>query len=440
MALGYWNHTNGTHYISNKFGSDDNDGAIDAPYKTIDRFMDQIVNVAPAQHMRAIIKEGFYQPSSWDYKTSMFYLQGDGNVLLTGQGTEEITGRDIGIKMVLYDLVLENFTELYNIEAIRCRFNNITAMNVAGSRYCDFVNTMIRASLSTSTREVQNYYNSNFFKTTIAAHPLPLIFSNCYFDKDTEITVNGSNPEVELTFANCVFQKVSDADQFMVYGHSADQLVDSSVDKPGITVTNCKVVADPLFNGYDPDGDMMYQDLSLQFTPTRSPLYLGRGMFAGSHKFATPIRYQSGGPFSSGAGAQFSNISIDTATGAITLPDPTVEGKLTTSSTNPLSFGQVRQISTPFRFVGDFYFPGFTLLTAENEERATYRVKIKDPDTNNWESEWYTMAVDSPWQVDVNGKGNGDPGFDPADFRYLRCQEFQIEITVAPTGILLPTQ
>jgi len=437
MSLGYWNKSDAHFYISDKHGSDTNDGSINAPFKSLDEAVTQLVD-NNLTNRGVVIKEGFYQPSGFNFGSNTCYLYGDGNVLLTGQGTEQIFSRDTNAVTAYYDLIVENFNYIQSIEAMRSRFRNINSGWLSGARYSDFVNSNLTLYFSVAPKIGRQFFNSNFINCGLSTNARPLEFTNCYLDSGTSIsTQNNSVQPVDISFTNCVFQNKSTTEQFSVYGHTTEDLLNAQANPgslPGITVTNCKSVADPLFNYHDPNGDVMYYDFSLQWLPSRSPLYLGRGMFAGSHKFAVPMIYQAGGPFATSAGATHTNISIG-ADGAITLSDPTLPGVLISSETNPLSFGEARQVNSPFRFVGGFYFPGLSLGTG-NSERATYRIKIKDSDTGQWETEWYTMAVNAPWQVSPGTPeiGNGDPAFTPTDFRYLTCQEFQVEITIAPTA------
>ncbi|HAA16223.1 MAG TPA: hypothetical protein DCE41_32780 [Cytophagales bacterium] len=441
MALGNWNHT-GDYYVSQKFGDDANDGSTSSPFQTIQK----AIAVARGQdYQRVVVKPGRYLiPETLNYNDPVIHFIADGNVQFRGSGSGSLQIPLTTIGYGMDNCKVEDFVVVGRTSANHSFISKIyDFLTVTGAQYSTFydINRLYVTSGNASFPfNAVEYQNCNFIKATIARVNQIPIFKNCFFDaQSTFIKDKEAYPET-VEFINCTFQVDGD-NQFSFLGQDISTL-DLAADDRFI---NCEVIdGSPGFNKFE-GVDPQYWDLTLKYSTdinVRSPLYKGNGVFVGPHKFATPVerthpafaQSATTGPYTDDDSPILDNVTFNQDTGLIELIDLSSTGRIRSSGTNPLSFGGPKVVDTPFRFAGTSFHHQEFIDDVLTNDRATYRLRIKDLSTNNW-SAWYTMTVNQPWQKDGNNRGNGNPYFDISTAQPLRCMEYQIDLTLNPQNI-----
>ncbi|HAA16220.1 MAG TPA: hypothetical protein DCE41_32765 [Cytophagales bacterium] len=437
MAIGNWNYT-GDYYVSQKFGADTNNGSAATPFASLHQGLSQIDNTG-AVVKTLVVKAGIYA-ADHAYTLVIGRIIGDGGVKIFGGGDGVFTmGAHHSIALELVNVKLDGFLTMRRITSIHSQISRVSAFTLIGARYTTFYDCteifILNGNVSFDYYEAK-FYHCNFLKSGIKRSALEPAFYNCYFDGESRIFRQSPNNDSNTyQFENCVFHKDFKIEDQTILEYYNDGNEASFSSYP-------KIIDDsPGFN-YAEGTDFDKWDLTLKYSSDpsqRSPLYLGAGMFAGAHKFAIPVdrthqafaQNLTTGPYND-EDPIWENVSQAEPTVVI---DNTQPGTIRSSGVegNRLSFAAARTVDTRYRFVGPFFVPDEWIDTDRADDRATYKLRIVDPITGNWlpsSSTWYDIEVNAPWQVDASGKGNGDPAFDISTASYLRCQEYQIELTL----------
>lgn len=445
MALGNWNHT-GDYYVSQKFGSDTNDGSASSPFATLEKALDTVNNTG-SNLDRIIVKTGVYSVSKI-FTSLIAEIIGDGDVRIFGNGADFVSfGNNTSESAILNNIKVDGFDNFLRAVPKKCQVSRNLITAISNAYYSDFYQLKNFLN-SRSDNEIKfgkegEFKFCNFIECDIEIRVETSIFFNCFFSSKSSIKGYSSNSIADkgVKFINCRFQKEG-SDQFTIDGETIDSYM---ANNPNLFINSSSFNGFAGFNNFVDDIERI--DLSLIYS-NNSPLYLGGGIFAGAHKFAVPIRSNDIGfdvsqnpnpsaPNAADMDAILTNVT-KTSDGSFILTNSNLAGKIRSSGHFPVSFPFRKKVNTSVRLGGTFAYLGEAIDNNTTVDRATYYVKIKDPVTGTWlpsESSWYEMEVNSAWQVDGNGLGNGHPQFDISTSYYLDCKEFQVEINIPASNL-----
>ncbi|HAP59873.1 MAG TPA: hypothetical protein DCR93_10350 [Cytophagales bacterium] len=441
-------HAAGDFYVSQKFGDDADAGTSDAPVSSISAALPNFDNIGNDLTV-GVIKAGVYQEDILMLH-GVIHLIGDGNVKLAGGGTRTINNTsNSGTQGFQFEnLKIDFYTSLERSCGINTTYSRISSMAAIGGFNCSYFQVDSYAPVDIANNKFRAFHSDffycNYIETKIVRTNSTPRFLNCFFDASSSISKTNQNYSSTYVFENCVFQVDYNGNSFTIEGQDVRDFKNTYPDqfKRCIFLEN----EEAGFNNLSSNPDLM--DLTLKYSP-RSKLYLGSGVFAGAHTFARPVTGEHS-TFASAADSNnpvvdtldplLENIDSFNADGTVVWKQGFSSGTIRPSGRagSRLAFPFAKFVDTPVSFGGAFYRPGAAIDDDAADDRASYKVRIIDPETGDWlpsASTWYRMAVNQPWQIDAGGRGNGDPQFDFTTANYLRCKEYQVELQVNDISI-----
>ncbi|HAA14943.1 MAG TPA: hypothetical protein DCE41_25935 [Cytophagales bacterium] len=385
-----------------------------------------------------VAKSGHYITSTITKISSIVpILQAEGNVLLDGDGSSQIIQTYARYPYIFKGFIIRNYLNIGAVDLEGCQLYNNGDVLLVASRNNSFYNcqvTLEHRNNGGPTDISGLHRNNNYLNCTLDRTIGWCVFRFSFFDEQSSITGGGTGAP---TFENCLFQP-----GFTIEGLPIQEAMDSA--EHGFRFTDCHVISDPLFNHYAGNDPEKF-DLTLQYRPERSPLYRGKGLYVGPHKFAVPITLDHPA-FNSAAGSPssiedpvFDNLTIvdDASTGLKILrmdndtPGSTASLRSSGRIGERLSFEKIKTVTEPVRISGQFYYPDEFIDTDIQVNQPSFKLRYYDEEQSQWmpnATGWYEMIVNSTWQVDANGKGNADPAFEVSTANFITCKEFQIEM------------